>query len=708
LSSRQTIAEVVAVAAVLMILLAARWVNLEADPPENLARSTSVLTDPAQYVHYARQYVETGDINPYEDFRQPFFLQSSVTVVALAVFRAFGTGLWQANFVGLLFSFASLVLFYLFVRRMEGRVAGLLFLALVGMNYNLLFFGRLPFLEHAMQFWVMLALVLLAYSRRTIAYLAAGMSLAVGIFFGKIIGLIFLAPVACFLVYRALFESDVSDRRRWWPSLTFAGGFGVVSVFWWFFGYLTMPEQVSGYVSEQALDLYGAPYGLTSLYGFFDSLATFGEDSKLLGRMSTVSITGCGLLGIFLFHFVRRKSWRSGFGWLRSEHVFVATGIISFFGALMIWNYRPLRYELPLIYFFGAAAAVVLARLWRIWGKPSGNNTPWLFYLALVPVFIPIVWQVTNGMYRLGGSKAAFEDHSWMVLAVAVFLAALTGSIVRLYLQDKLPCPQTLGKLAVIAVVVGVVGRSGADYVDWLDRATFTLRDNSQDIAQNLAGSAVLSGPYGPAVAQTVGMSAVIHMFGGVRTDSTLFERFPVTHLLLDESNEERAREEYPQMMENAAHVCTYHFSLEKIRLFRIAGATENALASSYQPGEVERAVDLRTEHDLPEAATIADQFSQRHPGNIVANLLLADMLEQNGDLEAAESYLKKAVEFSPTNYNLNATLAILYSEQFDRTGQQVYKTNGIKYFREAVRLAPRIAKLRMKLAKLEDDKSGR
>ncbi len=692
------------VTAVLVLLLAVRLVHLEADPPENLARSTSVLTDPAQYVHYANLYVTTGEMNPYQDFRQPFFVKSSVTLVALAVFKALGSGLRQANLVGLLFSFSSLILFYFFVRRMEGRAAGLVFLALVGLNYNLLFFGRLPFLEHALQLWVGVALILLTYSRKTLAYLGAGMALAAGIFFGKIIGLIFLAPFACFLAYRALRESGGSGRRRWMPGVVFAAGFGLVFTSWWIYGFLTMPEQVTDYVSEQALDLYGAPQGLESVFGFFESLATFGERSRLFGRMSTVSILGCGLLGLFLYHLSRLKSWRQGFGWLRSEHIFVVTGIISFYGALMIWNYRPLRYELPLIYLFGGAAAVVLVRMWRDWQEPSGKRVPGLFYPMLLPVFIPVVWQLAGGMYRLGGSNPPFEDHSSMVLAVAVFLSALTGLMVSLYVRDKLPRPQILGKLVVIAVLVGVLGRSGADYVDWLGRATFTLRDNSQDIAQNLTGSAVLSGPYGPAVALTAGLPSVIHMFGGARTDSSLFERFPITHLLLDEANEERAREEYPEMMEKAAHVCTYHFSLEQVRLFRIAGGTENSAASAYEPSDVERAVDLRSQQNLPEAAVIADTFSQRHPGNIVANLLLADMLQQNEDLTAAESYMKKAVEFSPTNYNLNAALAILYSEQFDRTGQQVYKTNSIRYLREAVRLAPRVGKLRVKLAKLEDD----
>ena len=53
----------------------------------------------------------------------------------------------------------------------------------------------------------------------------------------------------------------------------------------------------------------------------------------------------------------------------------------------------------------------------------------------------------------------------------------------------------------------------------------------------------------------------------------------------------------------------------------------------------------------------------------------------------------KKAVEFSPTNYNLNARLGEFYKERFNLTGIDWYKQEGLKYYNNAIRYAPSVTK---------------
>jgi len=173
--------EVIAALALLALVALLRSYQLGADPPLGLSISTGEQTDPPQYTLFARNYVQTGDFDPFDDARRAVFLKSSVTALAVAVFSLLGAGLWQAHLVGLLLGLAALVLFWLFMRKVAGPLAGLLFLFLAAFNYNLIFFGRLPFLEQALVFWAFLAAALLAYGRRPAIAAAAGASLALGI-----------------------------------------------------------------------------------------------------------------------------------------------------------------------------------------------------------------------------------------------------------------------------------------------------------------------------------------------------------------------------------------------------------------------------------------------------------------------------------------------------------------------------------------------
>ena len=68
---------------------------LSADPPLDLAYSSAVYTDPAQYISFARNLVLWGDFNPLHDFRLVFFLKSAVTLVSFLIFKIAGVGYVQ-------------------------------------------------------------------------------------------------------------------------------------------------------------------------------------------------------------------------------------------------------------------------------------------------------------------------------------------------------------------------------------------------------------------------------------------------------------------------------------------------------------------------------------------------------------------------------------------------------------------------------------
>ena len=74
---------------------------------------------------------------------------------------------------------------------------------------------------------------------------------------------------------------------------------------------------------------------------------------------------------------------------------------------------------------------------------------------------------------------------------------------------------------------------------------------------------------------------------------------------------------------------------------------------------------------------------------SIAGNLLLFEMANARGRFETAESSLKKAVEFSPTSYVLNARLGRFYRDRSRALGSSELLDRAARYYEQAVHLAP-------------------
>ncbi|MFQ5498166.1 MAG: hypothetical protein ACE5FH_00700 [Candidatus Zixiibacteriota bacterium] len=684
--------EPVVVGLLLLLALILRLYNLDADPPLGLSISSAVYTDPAQYTLFGKHFVQLGDWNPFNDYRLVFFWKSTVTIASIVLFKLLGTSLWSSNLVGLLFSFGSLILFFLFVRKAGGRLAGVLFVALIALNYNHIFYGRLPFLEHSMAFWSMLALVVISYRRSVLSFALAGSSLAVGIFLGKLIGLVFLFPFFCLLAHEYFFGGT---RRKLRFPAAFFSGFTTTAVGWYILAYLPVKAQVEAYVGEQAFSLYGSPVALESVHDFLWKLVSFGVETKLFPRMPVVSVLATGLALLVLYHIARRQFWRDGFGRLSGGHLFIVAMIVAFFGSLMIWNYRPLRYSMVLVYPIYGAAAIVLSMMWRRVGSVITARTPLLFYpLAYIPILV-VVWQLFSGMGDSLDTVFDFDDYDIQVLAAAALLTAAAGLSPLLFTRKKITIPVSLSRVAVIIIIAAVTYIGIDDYYYWWQRPTFTARDNSADLSRILGPGAVVSGPYAPSLTLENNIPAVIHMFGVTNPDPDLFTRFPITHLLLDTGNESRAEEDYPEVMDSAKLVSTYHVGLKKIRLIRVAGWTENPIADAYTPTMYERAADLMGSDSGAFGRALGAQFLERNRDCFYAYSMMGEFTVQDSLYQLAEQMFKKAVELSPTNYNLVSRLAKFYKIRYEETGEEEFRQSGLKFFEQATHIAPTVGKLK-------------
>lgn len=675
----------------LLAIFLIRFNKLEADPPIGLSASTDVYTDHAQYTLFAKQKVMFGDFNPLDDNRFVFFLKSTVTVLSLVVFKLFGVSLFSNNLIGLLFSFGALFCFYLIIRKAASWGAGIIYLLLIALDYNLVFFGKLPFLEHAMAFWGFLALVLVLYQPKWYGYILGGLSLGLAIFFSKVIGLVFLFPFFCYFAYIFFFEDKNKNYKN---PLIFIAGFGAVVLFWLFFSYLPAQSQVSGYVGEQAISLYGAPEAFDSVGDFFWKMITFGEDSHLFGRMILPSLLSLFFIGAVLNRLVNRIRSKKGKSDLNATQIFIVAVIIGFFFSLMIWNYRPLRYQLVLIYPFYGAAAIFMANLWNsVKNKTKDSfsylSLPIIYLLVLIPGF-----QLTSYIVKQTIGQLVFEDFRILIIMGTIVLTLLIFAALRFSFHKKLALPQTAGWVVVIVIFGLVYFKSVSDYLYWNERATFTARDTGKDIGKILSPSAILSGPYANLLAFGNENKTIIHMFGVSEADPELFIKYPITHLLLDEANEVRAKEDYPVLMDSAAHILTYHVGLKKVRLYRVAGYTGNTRSDSYHLSKFERLVEAYHVDNRNLVNQLALEILDETPDNISCYEFFGEMMDKDSVYTLADAMLKKAVEFSPTNYNLMARLGIFYENWYKVTNQRNLADSALAYYDKAIKFAPTVMRL--------------
>ncbi len=681
--------ELVVLCAILVVGILSRTIYLSADPPLGLSTSADVYTDPSQYTLYAKNYVQTGEIEPIEAPDYPFFKNSSVTALAVIVFSLFGVGIWQSNLVGLIFSFGSILLFYLFMRRAAGTTTALLFLLFASFNYNLIFYGRLPFLEHAMTFFAFASLVLITYSRRLMNSVLAGSLLAVAILFSKMTGIILLFPIGIYLLFDFSTRKLLSLKSVVRNFGLFGSGFLIVSFIWLLFVYLPSSNVAGGYLVEKSVGLYGLPEAFHSVDDFIFKMVSFGRKEMLFSRMPLLSV----LAGLFVGWTVQ-KLGRSKFVTdvgerVKPEHLFLLAMIVSFYGALMIWNYRPLRYSLVLVYPLLGAASIMISYIWKCkralnWGRLNVGT-----YLAMLVISLIVVYQLGKGLSLLNSFGFYWSDDRGMIYAIALGLSVASLLLIIIYRRGSIYLPTTPVRLFVVALLLLTTLIHSRKYIEWLVRPAFTMQEASRDLGFVLSETAVLSGPFAPLLTLENRLQTVIHMFGVTDPDPVIFAKYGFTHLLLDSGNEKKANEYYPEIIDSAPLLVSYNLGKRTARLFQVAGLTQNARADSYEKSLYEQAHACFAADSFVLGHHYIDSMNRQNESNISGHFLLARQAEYIRKFDLAEIEYKKAVENSATNYVLIRRVAEFLEKRYKATENEQYRIEKDKLFDRANHFVP-------------------
>ncbi len=200
-----------------------RLVHLSADPPYNLSSSGGPYGDPGGYSFNARNRVLFGTWE-VDDYNM-MYLSFPPHLFTYLIFRFFGVGIAQQNLVPVLFSWGSLVVFFLLLKSRFSRGLALAGTALLGLNYLFLMFSRIANRVMPPIFFLLLGILFLQKGTRKRGWFcAAGASFFLALVSKSVIFYILAAAGAADLVFAL---SRYSIR-------SVAGQAGLLSVGPWF------------------------------------------------------------------------------------------------------------------------------------------------------------------------------------------------------------------------------------------------------------------------------------------------------------------------------------------------------------------------------------------------------------------------------------------------------------------------------------------
>lgn len=650
--------------------------DLTSDPPMYYSGiGQSLSTDPAQYIFHARNKALFGQSDPYDYPRWTVYQHSLTSLVGHIWFSIAGVSLKQANMVGVILSIGGLLLLILgLARHHRPWVTTAVALCFV-LNVTLLTYGRLSYLENGLIF--LAALVFFVYSRwgdRIWGIALAGGLVAVAMLTGKLFGALLLPALALSVFFSG-------HARRWKLTVTAIGAFLLTSVGTILLLYGRGLKAALGYIGEQSYGLRGFPEGLSSPWGFFEHLISYGFKNRLF------YIDPDLLLFLFVGGFLLSLHLSKGnkISALSPVTIFSMFWLLAAIVGVMPLNYSPLRYALlvipPAILF-----CVTMFDSCLDAKKKSSVTMGKVAITLLVFAFWYVLFHAVANIFFFNIIPRPIRIITWATLPGGIGLAYLARFLLaRGYIRIN------RRKLVIVLLAVLCLSVVFNGYrirrVHFLEH-NFNIVEANRDVEAILASGAVVSGPYGPALTVDTPLKSFIHLFGVAEVDSTLFDRQPITHVAAELSNWTEAVKNYPAL-KGLMPITTYWIRDVEVRLFNISEVFNNPQARSYEKTLYERAVAYYQAQQYDSALTAAGRFYESHPQSKSAGLLLGDLLAKKGRLDEAFSLLTSLTQRFPTDFNIHLQcgrfIQILAEKKNDNSLRYMAET----YYAQAVKINP-------------------
>ncbi len=636
-----------------------RFYRLDLDPPYFFAGTTQdLLTDPYNVIHFARNKILFGIWDIFDYSRWIVFKYTLSSFAAYISFAALGVSIVAANLSAVALNLGGILLFLTGLWRYSHKAASIAAILLLA-DITLLSYGRLPFMENGLIFLSGLCYFLFVQFNGSKALeIIVGAVAAICFISGKAFGIIMIIPP----LYLVLVGCPDSRWRRIGTLLiSFAGT--IVAAGYLFYG--KDFNTVYQYLSEQSVGMYGLPAALTSPANLIVQAMTFGGQSRLFYFIPGTLI----LLTVCLLIFI----WREKTGTGSAEHNrhlrFNAVWLLAGFAFLMLFNHRPLRYQLFLLLPVSGIIGMTIAHSpYKLLARVKGLIRYALTFL--------VFWYLTAQVILTFSNVSIYDNVTrsvWWGLILAIILTLLTtlfsvGFGRLLQYTIKYSC--------IIALLF--LAHQGFWVYYWLDKSTYDLKRAGSDLSQIVSENAVIVGPYSSALTIDTKLRSFIYMFGLVKKEPDLFTRHNLTHLATDPANLEAALRDYGKAMESLP--LTRYFARD-VEVQIIAVNRVNS-PSVYAPTEYEIAANFYNER-MPDSAEIfVRKFLEKYPRNRSALVLLSNIYLQTQRFNEALKTFNQLIDIYPRDsylyfYNglYNYRLYLLTRDyQFLKQSERLYE----------------------------------
>jgi hypothetical protein len=613
--------------------------GLTYDPPMYFSGlGQSLSTDPAQYTYHARNAHLFGDPDPFDYPRWTVYEHSLTSGIARVWFALFDVDTRQSNMVGLLLTLAGAFFFALGLARQHRSwtSAALIFTFAIGVT--LYTYGRLSYLENGLLlltgvlFWV--------YSwwgDRHWAVILAGVLVAIAMLTGKLFGALLLPGLLA-----AILLGPPGHRIR--QALLAATSFVVAALVLSLALYGTNLTAAFGYVGEQSYGLRGFPEGLSSPWGFIQHLVSYGFLNRLfyLNPDNLVMLVSTLLLMTLL-----PRGLRSVPDLSRSFRLALFATAFIYLG-LMPLNYSPIRYTLYMLPMIAAAAFALFDHLLARSNQRPKPVLGWPERITVGLAFWLLTFHLIMNLLFFNTMPAPIATVVWVSLPIAAAVVWTLHQIINRW-QPTVPSRALMIALAAILLLSAVTNTARLRRNHFMTRNLTTV-EASRDLPNIIGRHAVLSGPYAPGLVLENDLQAFIHLFGVAQVDSTLFERYPITHLAVDRSNWEQATTDYPHLAESPV-IATYHIRDYDVNIHRIAGRTGNHEADNYQLTPYEQAVEHYHAQRPDSALTILADLYTRQPDSRAIGILYGELLLSSNRIQQGIDHMIALANRFPTDY---------------------------------------------------------
>lgn len=529
---------IAAILAVLALGLFLRIYSPELDPPTNLgAGSQSIATDGYHVTSFAFNKAQFDRWELYDYPRWQVFKVSLASVVAWLVFEIYQPNIAATTIAGVVVSYGGILLFmwgmYLAVRE-RSPLAALSVAIFLAFNFILISYNRVPLLESGLIFY--LGLIFFLWVRFGVSrfnLVAIGVLCAASILTGKVFGLALVAALFLTLLFE---PAEKRFRLAGVFGLSFLVG-GSLLLFILYGGRL---DALWSYFTEHSTGSHGSLIALEGMFQFFITLHTFGSLSKMYQDSPALFVASWVAITASMYYL--RYSGQNN----RNRRVlnFCLFWLLCTFLMIAPFNYRPLRYCLLL--YFPLVALICISTIHPTSTVSDMRPKTKIIY-AIILFFTQLYFishLITDIIWPAGYPQYALAIYSISTIPAGLLAWFLAFKNLNNLLRKL--APRLVSVFIVLAV--GSAAFQGVQYYRWINSSTNSIAETAADLRAIIGDDALVTGPYGPLVTRSSQIPAFVYYFGLDRTEQSIFDRFPITHVALDESNLTRAKENFPQL----------------------------------------------------------------------------------------------------------------------------------------------------------------